>query len=243
MDIKEFILALFNDWVSLMSGIASVILSILGIVRRWEQVPRWVYFLVAAACFLFSSARVWTTEHRARIEVEKRLEEEKRDRPHPELSAEVVQTLWVDTQPGSVLFALVRVKNVGMLPSVAEGFHFRANAINIDQNPTLIPREIIVNTLQKKRVAEFHPDNDITTRIMTPIASGSTLVGWLYFVIPQADTEKMLSVKKEIQFSDVLGRTITVEVANPMDRGLSYFPGSGGNPFMVDRLPYKPKQQ
>ena len=243
MDIWEFILALVTDWVALMSGIASVILSILGLTRKWQQVPNWVWWSAAAICFLFANARIWTTEHRARIDAENKLTVKENEHPKPDLVGEIQQTLWVDAKPNSVLFALIRIKNVGSLPSITEGFHFIANAANIEQAPTVFPREgIKVNNLQQQRIAEFHPDNDITTRIMNPIMPGSALVGWLYFVIPHTDTEKMMGVEKEIKFFDILGRAYVAQVPNPGPSGLFYFPGSGGNPFKVDSLPYRPKQ-
>ena len=64
MDLSKFLLALMSDWISLMSGIASVILTIVGIAWKWTSVPRWVFWLTASLCFFFASARVWTTEHR-----------------------------------------------------------------------------------------------------------------------------------------------------------------------------------
>jgi hypothetical protein len=68
MDFKEFLAALSADWVSLMSGIASVVLTVISVARRWQSIPRWALWVAAAICFFLASARVWTTEHRARAE-------------------------------------------------------------------------------------------------------------------------------------------------------------------------------
>src|SRR6266852_6758605 len=70
MEFKHFLIALTTDWVALMSGIASVILAIIGVAKKWERVPPWVFWWTAIICFFFSSIRVWTTEHRARLAAE-----------------------------------------------------------------------------------------------------------------------------------------------------------------------------
>ena len=70
MDFKEFLLAFGQDWVTLMSGIASVALTIIGVAKKWEKVPNWAFWLAASVCFVFASARVWTVQHRARVELE-----------------------------------------------------------------------------------------------------------------------------------------------------------------------------
>jgi hypothetical protein len=82
MDLQAFLAAISADWITLMSGIASVILLIAGVARGWEKVPRWAFWTMAALCFFFASARVWTVEHRsaedARSEtghIQKRLDE------------------------------------------------------------------------------------------------------------------------------------------------------------------------
>jgi hypothetical protein len=64
VDLSKFLLALVSDWISLMSGIASVILTIIGIAKKWTSIPRWVFWLASVICFFFASARIWTTEHR-----------------------------------------------------------------------------------------------------------------------------------------------------------------------------------
>lgn len=58
MDFKDFFRALISDWVALMSGIASVSLTIIGIAKKWKQVPVWVFWLAAALCFFAASGRV-----------------------------------------------------------------------------------------------------------------------------------------------------------------------------------------
>jgi hypothetical protein len=70
MEFNHFLIALTTDWVALMSGIASVILAIIGVAKKWERVPPWVFWWTAIICFFVSSIRVWTTEHRTRLAAE-----------------------------------------------------------------------------------------------------------------------------------------------------------------------------
>jgi hypothetical protein len=75
IDFSGFVAAIISHWVSLMSGIASVVLTILGFVRRWDTFPRRVIWITALACFLIAAIKVWTTEHQDRIKAEAELEE------------------------------------------------------------------------------------------------------------------------------------------------------------------------
>src|SRR5450755_3509231 len=63
MDLGAFLLALVKDWISLMSGIASLALSIVGFFWKGDQ-PRWWFGAAAIVCIVLASARIWTSEHR-----------------------------------------------------------------------------------------------------------------------------------------------------------------------------------
>jgi hypothetical protein len=63
MDMVGFLSAFVIDYVSLMSGIASLLLTVIGL--RQSEASRKKWFRGAALiCFVIASARVWTTEHR-----------------------------------------------------------------------------------------------------------------------------------------------------------------------------------
>jgi uncharacterized membrane protein len=76
MEMRLFLQAILADTVALVSGIGSVILPILGITAFFNKpTPRWIVLVVAAICFTYAAARVWTTEHRARVAAEQKLYE------------------------------------------------------------------------------------------------------------------------------------------------------------------------
>jgi len=63
MDLPGFLYALVTDWVSLMSGVFSILLTAVAVWRPKTNVKKW--FLGAALiCYLIGPARIWTTEHR-----------------------------------------------------------------------------------------------------------------------------------------------------------------------------------
>jgi hypothetical protein len=218
MELKLFFDALLNDGVALMSSVGSIVLLCLGLTFFYKKpTPRWIVLATAAICFFFAAARIWTNEHHARLDAENKLSVKEKERPKPELVGEVVQILWVDSKPTTVLFLLVRVKNIGSLASIAESFHLRVDSLGVDLAPTVFPKRI------------------------TLIDKGRPLVGWLYFVIHD-DPVKIRAVERRLHFLDILGREYSIPVPNPGPFGLKYHPGEGSDPFKVDKLPYEAKQ-
>jgi hypothetical protein len=63
LDIALFLRAIWKNWMSLTSGVASVILAALGAVGRWA-IPAWAFWVAASMCLLIASFHVWRAEHR-----------------------------------------------------------------------------------------------------------------------------------------------------------------------------------
>src|SRR5207247_10409347 len=61
MDFRSFLRAISADWVSLMSGIGSIVLLFASLLF---QISGWPVLIVAAICFFIAAIRVWTKEHR-----------------------------------------------------------------------------------------------------------------------------------------------------------------------------------
>src|SRR5713226_6553218 len=87
MDFRDFFSALLGDWISLMSGIASVALMVVAFVRKWDKVPRWAFVIAAIACFFLASARAWTTEHRRAQSLKDEIDRQ----AYPQFSCEINQ--------------------------------------------------------------------------------------------------------------------------------------------------------
>ncbi len=130
MDLKAFLIAIGTDMVALLSGIGSVILLFLEIaVFHKKGLPRWIVLFVAAACFFFASARVWTTEHRALLA-------EQIANGEPSLSGTIDQD---GIAPGrtpdeSIVTVIATIRNTGA-ESIAQNFALKvetASGIIVD---------------------------------------------------------------------------------------------------------------
>jgi hypothetical protein len=72
--VRSYLAAFQQDWVTLMSGIASVISGIVAALRG-QLLPNWIFWPICLACFLFASYRVWLHEHQRANEAEAKLAE------------------------------------------------------------------------------------------------------------------------------------------------------------------------
>jgi hypothetical protein len=72
MHLREYIAALSNDWMALMSGVGSVLLAFWAAFFPPQdfQAARVLLFLCAAACFAVSSYRIWSAEYQRRLRFE-----------------------------------------------------------------------------------------------------------------------------------------------------------------------------
>lgn len=84
MDFKGFALALFNNWISMMSGIGSIVFAILGFIPhktfgffKEPKMQRKIFWSIALLCFFLASISAWTNEHQKVIEIEKQLDKSK----------------------------------------------------------------------------------------------------------------------------------------------------------------------
>jgi hypothetical protein len=77
----EFLSAFVRDWVALMSGIAAVLLGIVGASSDQPLERRW-FWIAAVICYLVASFRVWRAEHLAYLadlSVSQSLDRDQRD--------------------------------------------------------------------------------------------------------------------------------------------------------------------
>lgn len=69
--LKDYILRIAKDWVALMTGIASLVLAVLGAWRPPSDNGRTYLFAAAGACFLITSFSVWLKERNERLKLER----------------------------------------------------------------------------------------------------------------------------------------------------------------------------
>jgi hypothetical protein len=78
-EIRQFLRALWQDWLALMSSLASVTLSAIG---AWYEkaMPGLAFWIAAIVCLLFAAFRVWQQEHQTVMQLERsRFSAQRRD--------------------------------------------------------------------------------------------------------------------------------------------------------------------
>jgi hypothetical protein len=227
MDLRGFFVAIIADWVALMSGIASVALTILGVVRRWEVLPRRALWIAALVCFFIAAARVWTDEHRARLAAEKRLEQ----LTIPDLSG-VIDFVSVapagENAQDSIITLYAEIKNLGA-PSVVDTFSMKVRSKD--------GKEVVLLSLGRPSkdvqlfadipgqygllpVDEFLPIKAITQ----PVPKGGKTYGWTWGLAKGIRKTELMNPESRIflSFDDVTGKTI--EVVSPVISGIGMPP-------------------
>jgi hypothetical protein len=221
--------------VAVMSGVLAIFREVIGIYRGESISQRSLFWHCVLIAFVLSAAIVWFQQNQKITSLEIELEAKKKERPKPELVGEVVEQLWLENDSGTTFFCLLRVKNTGSLPSIVDGVRFRA--AGLIKEPTMFPDRVrVVDRRTGKLVAEFHRNNGLEQRTETPISPGSRTAGWLQFVMPGKRKLEIGATKNEILFADILGREYAVGVVAPDSSDLKYFPGTGDNPFKVNKV-------
>lgn len=203
MDIKDFFVALMGDWVVLMSGVASVVLAVVGIAKKWEKVPRWAFWLAAIVCFFLASARVWTTEHKTALQLQSQLDELK----NPNLSCSIEQVSDTHNLDTAVVALVVTVRNTGA-PSVAEQYELSVQTASgqVVGQPLTIPP--VLHLTYPNRVIDVNTAMDLHHKTINPIPHNALKRGYLLFAIPGISSARIdaLSLAYEIVFRDINGK-------------------------------------
>jgi hypothetical protein len=204
MDFGNFLSALYADWVGLMSGIASLILTVTGFFQKEDQRRR-LFWILALLCFLIASVRIWTSEHHLRVQLEDH---------NPHLNALVRHAfLHYYDNNAAVLLVLLEIGNPGDKPSVARDFtltlrtgsaqalvHHPNSALNFELGPASNNTRMVV-------LGEELLQHRCST---TPIISGAVSIGWLLFDIRGHPEGEVLHAS--ITFKDILDQPHSISL-------------------------------
>jgi hypothetical protein len=229
MDILGFTTAFLSDWVGWMSGLFSVILTIVGF-RVQAQTHKRLFWASGLLCFFVASIHIWTIEH---SKYEAAMGELKNSRPN--LSAYVNQvatgTISEDGQDSSMVYLIVSIANSGGSDSVANRFKLTAEVPgkgNVEGVLTLIPK------LQRVSVGnqylDMAPSNLLPQKCEeTPIPRGGMRRGWLFYLFPKLTLDEIRSAKLTLKFLDVreVEYSANANLNGPEDEGARAFPGIG----------------
>jgi hypothetical protein len=231
MDFQAFLSALMADWVSLMSGIVSVVLLIVGSVRKWDTMPRWAIWTAAAVCFFFASVRVWTTEHRAYIKVQSQIQE--LTQPKLRLTIDELGVGQRGKKSITSVLVIANLTNDGA-PSIADTWSLKAiltdgrtklvGTIYIDPTKPISGSSNVIGPNWK-----MSPDDALYIKAASKsIQRGDKVRGVLLFDYDAFTVEEMskIGTKFELRCSDVKNTIIEQELTFDAKRvPFQYYPG------------------
>ena len=223
-----FVSAVLKDWVSLMSGIASVILTIIGFFLKSHSQTRKTFWAAGLLCFLISANRVWANEHRLNIDLTQRLNEAR-----PKLAGTIsqIQTgllvhqrLNLPARPLSLL--TVSIRNLGA-DSIADQYSLTV------RTPRGRRAVGVLSTLPGRFVINGYTyDNSGLLAGKTeekPIERGGQRTGFLFFEFEHMELSSLQDKAAvfELSFKDVTGKACEVQnTATQPVPGPQWFPGT-----------------
>jgi hypothetical protein len=209
MYLRKFFKAVLEDWVTLMSGLASILLAfIAAFVVGDTTTTQKLLVVVSVVCFIISAYRVWASEHKKNVELEERINKTL----VPQLKANLLESacgVIVDSitkQEFSALTFLVEVTNLGGMPSVAK--NWKADVFANNLHFKLLPNRMLKFTLTIESGNRVLEDKDyIDDKTFNPITNGGMVRGFLVFFVPVP--QKLFNVKGTkviISFQDSTGK-------------------------------------
>jgi hypothetical protein len=231
MDLKLFFDAIVGDTVALVSGAGSVVLLVLGLTLYFKKpTPRWVVLAIAALCFFLAGARVWTAEHRARIEAERIKAEAERAKETtekrlealtiPNLSGEIslFSVFPAHDNKDAVVTLVAKIKNNGA-PSIAEIQNIKARLTNgqeLTLTPVPITDKLKTITLLRRQgepgivlMANDYLPNKL---LIAPVPTGGAVQGFVMALARGITKDELSQVGTLliIDFQDINGRPFSI---------------------------------
>jgi len=224
MDFRGFVFAFLSDWVAWMSGIASIILTIVEFSIQ-PQTGRKLFWVAGLICFFVASVHIWTLEHRKYLQSMGEL-----DDLHPKLSAQIDQVATAMFTESKVPFAylIVSVANLGS-DSIANRFYLSAEV----EGKLAVNRQLTVLEVPNLKTGNQQLDMNLGNMLPqkcgeNPIPHGGMRRGWLLYLFPTLTLEELKTAKMILKFSDVRG----VEYSTVPEKGDTigktvFYPGVG----------------
>jgi len=209
VDLQAYFTALSSDAVSIWTGIASVLLALVGLALKREKLPSRLLWLAAAACFFLASGRVWTTEHRRG----EQLEDELHKQLYPQFSCEInqVSTVAKESAPtgSSAALLIATLKNTGA-PSVAGDYRLTVTLLDQRQVSGIlltVPESLpVLYPNGFRRVVKR--SQALYNKTTTPVGHNSVSIGFLLFQFDGLNTERLSATaqKYELTLKDLYNK-------------------------------------
>jgi hypothetical protein len=217
MNPVQYVSALLIQWVTLMSGVVSIILDLVSYEKRWNGVPRGVYWVVASLSLFVASGQAWNTERTALQSEQKRSEAaESRLKAEsiPEFKSEMRDAhTGLNERRKPVIFVVFLFKNTGALSTID---NFKLSITLKDGAEYYVDTEHF--TLTDKGVwfpgpegalhlvsADYLPRKGSDTRV----EHGASLRGWIGGEVPGLSLNEINARTSilRIYFNDITGKT------------------------------------
>lgn len=227
-NLPEFVGAVWNHWVAVMSGILALVLSIYARIRKHE-VGNIVFFCLALFFIFFATFLAWNDEHKQRMQLEK---------SKPELRLSMMFIGFMDeedvrpepAEKGAHALVLANVVNVGA-PSAAVGYEFVAysGGNSYTGTPAALPQPHI-DIFQDRQIVRIPSSEALYDKTFAPIPLGGAVPGILLFTFEGISYRILTSPESRfvLRCSDIEGKTYSAElkmgeknVGNP----IKYWPG------------------
>lgn len=249
----DFVSAVLEHWVSLMSGIVSLGMAIwLRLRQRKSDISGVAFWLIAAMCLIAAFYSAWRDENKARQALLRQVTAE-RQLNEPHLSGTVDQIMVgnmtlnrqkMKKTPTTIALLQVTIRNKGAA-SIAEDWAltYESDSLRTYFTPTFFPQGFTLFD-QNGALAVFHKEDALEEKTVKPIERGGLVRGWLRFdlhSIPISEAFKA-GTKYTISFKDIQMVEYSAEavMTGEAESGpLPHFPGIQ-QPFK--RMPQGPKQ-
>jgi hypothetical protein len=211
MDIRAFLVALLSDWLAWMSGLGSVALTTLVVLRPTIDKKRACLVLVAV-CFTTANVHIWTKEHRARLHAE--------DANEPALVVKIDEVLLGKLQSGeTTLTVIAQAINHGA-PSI---YSFESLSVILPNGQRITGKLFIPPPIPYLKLSGIQGTPDLYLRrsdylndkgVGPPISRGGAMGGWVIVVLPNITKESMaLDTRILLEGRDAYGTRISTETA------------------------------
>jgi hypothetical protein len=213
-DILSFLGAVASHWVALMSGIVSLLITLVLRIKKVEPRDK-IFWSIAALSFLLAFFLTWRDEHVSLINTKQELLKE-RDKNVPKLHGHIEQVIIRESPDvkGSQVFIQLSIGNIGGKSKV-DNFLLDVESSDSDLQfkiePAEFPKETISFPDEKSKVTITHQDS-MEERAAKPVESGDRVLGWMRFVVENIKPEiiQRPKTKLKLSFKDVWEQTYSV---------------------------------
>jgi hypothetical protein len=211
----EYLAAIWAHWVALMSGVVGLLLGI-GMrvgrqiserLRRWTDIPGWIFIIVGVLCILYAGYQTWSDEHTSLLSLQRSL-------ASPEFPVEVGPAFVGTYDPGNFLLLVMQGDVLNPHGPPSAGVHFK---MTIEMNDGTVYTEVEpVNAVGDTYLPPFRntghgamlPHNNfLPLKLADPIPAGGVASFWYLCVFRGLTQDKFTGshAKAIISFDDVFG--------------------------------------